>query len=115
VSSGERLRTYVRGQFEQSMDLIGPAELRHFAGSSPHETALADLMATDLTGRDVVALTIDKAASAPPTCIVAFGIAGLNDGAAQGGRGLRREDDHRHRAPRWPTRAGAVTLGLIEP
>ncbi len=49
-------------------------QLRHAEFVAMNETALADLLATDLTGLDLVALMIDGVHFADHLCVVALGI-----------------------------------------
>ena len=65
---------------------------RRFVAATEH--ALAELLAADLTGLDLVALMLDGIRIAEHTCVVALGSPSTAPGAARSGRGCHRE---RHR------------------
>ena len=82
-----------RGTAPVDVEVGGVAPLRR-----RDRTALAEMMAADLSGFDLVALMIDGVHFAEHCCIVALGI-GI-DGTkapARRGRGLHRERHRRHR------------------
>ena len=78
---------------------------RRFVAATEH--ALAELLARDLSGLDLVALMVDGVNVAAHCCVVALGITGEGPRSPSPGRGRDRERHRRHRPARRTARPRA--------
>ena len=95
----------VGSQVEQASSTSKSAVSRRFVAATEH--ALAELLAADLTGLDLVALMVDGIRVAEHYCVVALGITGTDQGPAGAGRGRHREHQRGGRAAGRSARARA--------